>query len=182
MSKYNKGIDIPLSQIFIDYKYTKLAVYIPSGISEVCWKGERNEWRNEIIRKLFAEHLTIIIEALSHETKLPRSTMWAHIAFYVHVMYKKWIEKEKNEVLKKQLQEDFYFLVHKAPAKWFGEIGCNPLKIQFCHFPHPVEKNESVVLRKVCCMNYKAGRTCYTCPRISNTERVKKIMDVYQKA
>ncbi len=182
MSKYNTQIALPLSRLTFLCAHRHIASYIPSVTSHVFKQEEREEWRKETMRQLFAEHVTLLIEMLAEETRLPRTTMWAHVAFYIHVMYKKWMGQEEDEEVRKRLTDDFNYLINEAPVEWFGRVNCNPLQIQFCQFNHPVERNETISLRKVCCMNYKVGKTCYTCPRIDDKERIQKIIEVYQKA
>ncbi|MFX3624722.1 MAG: hypothetical protein ACE3JP_11895 [Ectobacillus sp.] len=182
MSRRNMKVELPLQSISFICTETQVAIYTLAPSVEECMNANRTLWRDRVIARIFREHVGVIIDALAKETRLASSIMWSHVAFYVHVMYRKWIQEALSESERERLIEDFHYLC-EAPAHLFGRDEGNPFQVSFCKVQHPAQ-GEEVLLRRTCCLNYKAGTkgACYTCPRLTETERIRKMQQSYMKA
>lgn len=180
MSRRNIGLSLSLSDLSFVCSETTVAVYTPVFPVKECPREERGIWRERFLTGLFRDHVAIMIDALARETKLSASIMWGHVAFYVHVMYRKWIQEEKNEAVRERLVADFQYLL-AAPPELFGSQINNPLQMSFCKMK---TADKEILLRRTCCLNYKAGTkgACYTCPRLTEQERIQQLQKYAAKA
>jgi ferric iron reductase protein FhuF len=179
MSRRNIGLQLSLENVFFICSETQVAAYTPAVSIQKCMTEDRNKWREQLVTQLFQKHIAIMIRAFAKKTKLAASVMWGHVAFYVHVMYRKWIQEERNETIREQLVADFQYLLAASP-EMLGSGANNPLQMPFCKMK---VANEEILLRRTCCLNYKAGTkgACYTCPRLNEQERIQKLQH-YAKA
>ncbi|GAA3327659.1 hypothetical protein GCM10020331_068490 [Ectobacillus funiculus] len=139
-------------------------------------KQSRDAWREQLLQELFQEHLSVMIASLERETGFSASVMWSHIAYYIHVMYERWIREETDPLIQERIIADFAYL-QKLPAKWFG---ARDQKSAVCViFLHETSyrRQAGTCPKKTCCLNYKTETSkgpCYTCPRLSEQERLEK--------
>lgn len=130
--------------------------------------GRRNEWRDEVLERMFAGNLSRVWGALAKLTKVSKSILWENTAIYVYWLYEKKWGEGANPEQKRQLEEDYHYLLHAAPAHLFGEKR-NPLmqfnspKVARSGYEQPLR------VRKTCCFYYmtsnKQDDYCSTCPK-----------------
>ncbi|MFP3122884.1 hypothetical protein OH784_08975 [Ectobacillus funiculus] len=182
MSCRNAETRLSLSQMSFSCSATYIFTYAPMLFTKRS-KQSRDAWREQLLQELFQEHLSVMIASLERETGFSASVMWSHIAYYIHVMYERWIREETDPLIQERIIADFAYL-RKLPAKWFGARDQNPLCVSFSCMKHPIE-DKAVLVRKTCCLNYKTETSkgpCYTCPRLSEQERLEKIQALSKKA
>lgn len=182
MSCRNAEARLSLSQMSFSCSATHIFTYAPM-LCRTRSKQSRDAWRERLLQGLFQEHLSVMIASFERETGFSSSVMWSHIAYYIHIMYERWICEETDPLIQERIIDDFDYL-RKLPAKWFGARVQNPLCVSFSCMKHPIE-DKPVLIRKTCCLNYKTGSSkgpCYTCPRLSEKERLEKIQELSKKA
>ncbi|UOY93521.1 hypothetical protein MUG87_05195 [Ectobacillus sp. JY-23] len=170
MSKRQVVLDLSLDNMHFAVANRTIVTYTP--LKEQARKDTMT-WQEAYLTSLFRDHLGVMIEAFAKHTGLSKTIMWGHVAFYVHAMYRKWIETETSPIVKQTLVNDFNYL-QRAHSNVFG-IQSNPLCLTFCTMN---VGQEEILLRRTCCLNYKtdAKRPCYTCPRIGEKQR----LEIYQ--
>ncbi|MCG5251628.1 IucA/IucC family C-terminal-domain containing protein [Brevibacillus agri] len=131
--------------------------------------GDRSEWREQIIRSLFAGHIAPLWHTISRVANIPRMVLWENTAVRLFSLYEKRIKAEAGSELRERVQADFACLLKHAPAPWFGEAQ-NPFA-QFCEFGDS-EPGAATArpgrIRKTCCYHYKVSSRegfCSACPR-----------------
>lgn len=182
MSCRNAEARLSLSQMSFSCSSTYIFTYAPMLFTKRS-KQSRDAWRERLLQGLFQEHLSVMITSFERETGFSSSVMWSHIAYYIHTMYEGWIREETDPLIQERIRDDFAYL-RDLPANWFGTRVQNPLCVSFSCMKHPIE-DKSVLIRKTCCLNYKTGSSkgpCYTCPRLSEQERLEKIQALSKKA
>lgn len=130
--------------------------------------GRRAEWRDEVLERMFAGNLSRVWAALAKHAKVPKSILWENTAIYVYWLYEKNFGEGAHPKQQQQLEEDYHYLLHGAPAHLFGEKR-NPLmqfnspKIARSGYEQPLR------VRKTCCFYYitsdKQDDYCSTCPK-----------------
>lgn len=142
---------------------------------------DREVWRELVVQHLFTDHLTKVFNSLHRYSRIGLKVLWSNAANYVYWYYQRWIKACKTNEFCRRAQEDFLFITRDAKKEIFG---CNPyhnpLIVHFEPFPHPVHSDETVQIRETCCLKHclKDGTYCSTCPRLSDEERVKMLMDL----
>ncbi len=168
MTVYNKGLDLAIENCCIESVYhnevwishlclTELQVNEPA-------KEKRQEWRDEVIKKIFAGNLAKIWRSISKSANLPMSILWENTAVRVYSFYEKRIGEGTSEQEKSRIQEDFEYLISEAPASLFRATE-NPLATFYDSKCQPVR------IRKTCCFYYKVssnGDYCSTCPKVKH--------------
>lgn len=127
--------------------------------------GKRDEWRDEMIRRLFATHLSPLWRTMSKVSTIPILILWENTATRVFSLYEKKFITGGNAYKAIRLQEDYEYLIRKAPAILFGEKK-NPLD-RF--YRTSSGNNEPVRIRKTCCFYYELTTSkgyCKICPKI----------------
>lgn len=170
MTMFNKGMTYEITNCHIESVFQG-----NSWLPEVCLTDrqvtqptveERNEWRDRVISSIFAENIAKVWRSISKAARIPASTLWENVAISVYWLYEQRMAKEATEEQKLQIQADFYYLLHEAPAHLFGEE----------HNPLTRYNNSEMVItasnipkrkRKTCCLLYKISQEhnyCTTCP------------------
>ncbi|WP_199624589.1 IucA/IucC family C-terminal-domain containing protein [Paenibacillus alkalitolerans] len=119
--------------------------------------GDRRKWRDELLNKLFAEHLSKVWHSISAAAKVPLATLWENTAVYVHWLYEKLREDKTNRHNLHDIENDFRYFIHEAPGFLFGET-YNPLKLFYT----------AGDMRKTCCLYYQLSPDsvyCAGCPK-----------------
>lgn len=172
MSAFNKKLDVsPENIILADAIKDGLWLpefYLKSKSAEVCPPGQREAWRSEAVRHLFADNLIPVMDAISKSSKISKMILWENVAVYIFWLYEKILSASEDQEVRMRAAEDFSFLVESAPGKLFGRYQKNPLA-RFYHKPTDQEENYTFTrTRQTCCYSYKLkekGGYCKTCPR-----------------
>lgn len=194
MTMYNKGFDLTIDNCYVESAYRSgdrwqpnlrlrhMGMTEPDGGGKLGeWSemqsdaGKRDEWREGIVRSIFAGHLAVVWRSISKAARIPMATLWENTAIFVYALYEKRITEAASAEEKLRKQADFEYLIHRAPAFLFGEKQ-NPLaayygpKCESPGSPEPIRK------RKTCCLYYKLSDGgedyCPTCPLLANKARL----------
>ena len=122
------------------------------------WNGEdRNEWRKNVYRELFADNLYPLIELFEKTFKVSKLVLWENIAVYLFWLYETELKDSDNP----NVQDDFRFLIMEAEGRLFGRYHNNPIQKYFSEKKY----EDEVRIRKTCCFTYQLGsKRCKTCP------------------
>jgi ferric iron reductase protein FhuF len=128
---------------------------------------DREEWRSETIKLIFAKNLYPVMDRLMRTTKTSKYILWENIAVYIFWLYETVFEDEKNEKIKNRAKADFDYLVNQAPGKLFGGYNQNPLNRYYTDPIFIPEYGKEVRVRKTCCFSCELtenSKRCNTCP------------------
>ncbi|RSL35407.1 hypothetical protein D7Z54_00180 [Salibacterium salarium] len=171
MTIYNKGLDLSSENCKIESSFhngswksnlhlTDLQVSQPK-------EGERQEWRDGVIKNIFHGNLAKIWRSISKVSNVPMPILWENTAVRVYSLYEKKVGNGDSEKEKFRIQEDFKYLISEAPATLFGETK-NPLARFYGPKSTISSSDQPVRTRKTCCFYYKVpnGNYCSTCPKV----------------
>lgn len=126
--------------------------------------GERRAERDAVIRSVYADVLTPIVRTLSSETRLSAKNMWENLSVYIFWLYDKLIAEESAPEARKQLEEDYRYMIYEAEGELFGQLEENP----FTRFDGLKNVGQDCRVRQTCCFSYllegKEDQKCKTCP------------------
>ncbi len=172
MSAFNKKLDVsPENIILADAIKDGLWLpefYLKNKSADVCTDGERQEWRAEAVRHLFADNLYPVLDAVSKSAKISKLILWENVTVYIFWLYEKILSEIEDPEVKVRAAEDFSYLVNSAPGNLFGRNSYNPIAR---YYSEPVYQEETQTyrrIRKTCCFSYmlkEKGSYCKTCPR-----------------
>ncbi len=173
MTMYNKGLDLGIENSLLESSVT----HNKSWSTRICAPdlhvtepaaGKRDEWRNETIRNLFAGHLAKLWRSISETANIPVAILWENTAVRLYSLYEKRMGEGANSQENKRIQEDFEYLISKAPGTVFGETD-NPMEKFYFPACMTSSANQPVRIRKTCCFYYKVSANesyCSTCPKV----------------
>jgi ferric iron reductase protein FhuF len=163
MTMLNKGLDFSVENCHVESTFRDDSTWLPKvrlndQIVSLPEVGGRNEWRNQVVKNIFAGNISKVWHSVSKAANIPISILWENTAIYVYWLYEKRIGGH----------EDFQFLLNEAPASLFGEKR-NPLtrfNSPKCEIP---TSDQPVRVRKTCCYYYEVSPDkktyCSSCPR-----------------
>ena len=169
MTMFDRGMDFSASNVHVESSM-KDDIWLPHA-RLYDWQatrpadGLRGEWRNEMIRLVFADNVAKVWSSLAEAARMPVNILWENAAVYVFWLYEKRIGAEANERQRAQIQDDLQFLL-EAPAELFGQPD-NPIARYNgvkCNVP---EREDLVRMRQTCCYYYQVSsenQYCSTCP------------------
>lgn len=168
MSAWDKKLDLSIRNLWVEEDLNDGQWFLKFSFSntDVCNvdQANRDEWRKEVIRSLFADHFHSVMDALVKVTKVSKLILWENTAVYLFWLYETVLKDQESKSI---AQSDFRFLFKEAEGSLFGGYNNNPLT----KFDHPKtfieEIQEHVRVRKTCCFTYKlagSNKRCKTCP------------------
>ncbi|WPP43514.1 IucA/IucC family C-terminal-domain containing protein [Paenibacillus hunanensis] len=175
MSRYNKGLDLSLANSSLE-SYLQGEAWLPKALlvnqeTSSPSAGRRDEWRDEIVQQMFAGNLAPVWAALSKMAGVSQAVLWENTAIYVYWLYENQFADGASEEERQQIEADYRYLVHEAPAHLFAQRS-NPLK----KFDSPKRttavSDTPIRVRKTCCLYYLAADEpddyCPTCPKLKH--------------
>ena len=172
MSAFNKKLNVsPGNIILADAIKDGLWLpdfYLKSKSADECPDGQRETWRMEAVRHLFADNLFPVMDAISKSAKISKLILWENVAVYIFWLYEKILSQIDDHEVKARAAEDFSFLVESAPGKLFGRYNNNPIARYYSEPVYQEETDSYIRIRKTCCFSYmlkEKGSYCKTCPR-----------------
>ncbi|MFG3611559.1 IucA/IucC family C-terminal-domain containing protein [Rummeliibacillus stabekisii] len=176
MTVYNKKLDISFQNISLE-SIENQEQWLPkiyfNHTTTFASTEDRNEWRKECIKELFAEHLFLIVNHLKKETKVSKDILWENIAIYICWLYET-LSTHDNIEIRIRAKKDIHYLIHEAPENVLGISNSNFLKKYGYDF---IKDNANIRQRKTCCLSYRlkcGSRSCNTCPLSGTKCRVDK--------
>ncbi len=168
MSAWNKKVNVKLDMIdmeapeqgkswlpFVDLKD------LTAEELDLSSQG-RAEWRQEVIKDLFAKNISPIIAKLEKTFGISKLILWENIAVYLFWLYE--TELKNNN---KQAFEDFNYIIFEADESQFGGYKGNSLQKYYGKKVFMEQWGEDVRMRKTCCFTYQlegSSKCCKTCP------------------
>ncbi|WLR49937.1 IucA/IucC family C-terminal-domain containing protein [Bacillus tianshenii] len=160
MTAYNKQMELSFQNIYIEGAEEN-GIWLPKLRLEHLQtiepiEGEREKWRDTVLRKLFLDHLAPVWQALQNSACAPVMTLWENTALYISWLYEQVLANHPDEVVRKRAAEDFHYLIHEASSELFG-TRFQPLT----KFYSPQNT------RQTCCLYYQLDGAdyCRTCPK-----------------
>lgn len=171
MTMYNKGLDASIENCHVESMFREDGVWIPklrlndwqAGVAE---DGGRHEWRDRVLRSLFAGNLAKLWRAISKANRVSAATLWENTAVNIYWLYEKRIGEAADSSQQARIREDYHYLL-SAPGELFGEKS-NPLakfdspKVKLPDYEQPLR------IRKTCCLYYQTEGErsyCSICPK-----------------
>lgn len=172
MTILNKQLNVSLNNVFIETDENKeISVWLPNFRLQnlECCVAEDNRmgWRDKYLKSLFSEHIQVIIDVLSRETKISKLILWENIAIYIYWLYEMLLEEERFDMYKTIIEDDFNYVVGNANGYLFGPDNRNPLSRYFSKKTYHTEHDKEIRVRKTCCLYYQTTSQndhCLTCP------------------
>lgn len=171
MSVFNKALNTELSNITLrldpddplclpSFHFKDLEITEPSD--------DRHRWRDRMIRTLFKENISRVIEAISQHIHVSRFILWENIAIYIFWMYESLLDKEEeNSGVYEGLLQDFIYVAKEAPGPLFGPYSANPLTRYYQPKKFDELTGQLIRKRSTCCLYYlmsEKQERCVTCP------------------
>ena len=167
MTYYNKGIGVQLERSYLYHKdasstKTNFPYVILSEVRITAPEAKNRElWRAEVVKQLFAECLTPIMKNLAAVGSVSMATLWENVMVRIAPVYS--YDEELDEEVRERIRHDFFFIAMYASGEMFG-MRKNPFTIF-------VEKGEGLRItgrskRLTCCLYYQmAPEYCLKCPK-----------------
>lgn len=127
---------------------------------------ERQTFREDLLKKVFSEHLNDLWNSLTKIGKIPKQILWENTSVYLFWLYETLLEETEDEEIKNRIKDDFHFILYKADGSLFGNYQNNPLT-KFYHQKSQVN-GKQIRVRRTCCFYFeldKNGTMCDSCPR-----------------
>lgn len=136
----------------------------------------REQWRDALISELFAKNMNLFLTALSKETKISKYILWENVSVYIFWLYETLLSETQDDAIRKRAAEDFEYVVQKANGSLFGSYNTNPLARYYSVKGYVKELDDTVRLRKTCCLSYlsEKGSRCKTCPQLCTRPSLPK--------
>ncbi|RBP78247.1 ferric iron reductase [Marinomonas rhizomae] len=173
MSGFNKGLDGSLENSIFEYSLENRIWQSKMPLKDTSvsiWKGldkeGRDIWRDEILHKVFAGHLTLLVEHFYRLTKVSRRILWENVAVRVFSIYEQRILAAVSEEKRAIAEADYAYLLDKNTTKLFG-LNENPLTGFYRKKQLTALSEKPVRVRRTCCFYYQATDPavyCGTCP------------------
>lgn len=132
------------------------------GITEAP-PDKRSEWREQLMRSLFADHLTPLFHELSATAKVPLPMLWENAMVRIVPLFEDALEQAADGPAASRIREDFDLVVSTAPGDWFGEAR-NPLAALSRRYGE-ASPGRPPRRRRTCCLYVEiSGEYCRACP------------------
>jgi len=178
MSAFNKGLDYSIENCHIESSFQGQA-WLPK-VRLTDWpvsqpaEGGRKEWRDQVIRNIFAENIAKAWHSLSKVGPISKAVLWENTAIYVYWLYENKFGEGADADQQARIREDYDYLLNEAPAHLFGETK-NPLARFNSAKVATLASETPIRIRKTCCYYYLAADDpedyCPTCPKIKHELR-----------
>lgn len=129
--------------------------------------GKRREWREEIVRGIFAGHLSLLVRALASVGKAPPATLWENAAVRIVPIYEDALENANGPEEASRIRDDYAYVARADGASLFGERR-NPLLPFTDPAAFGVPGRSRVRVRRTCChYDEISSEYCRACPKVS---------------
>jgi len=167
MTAWNKKLNVSLDNVKMEHA-EQGENWLPSfslkdtSVQNLAPNQNRSEWRNSVLKDLFANNIDPIISKLEKTVGISKLILWENIAVYLFWLY----ESELKDSGNTNAKDDFRYLILEAEGQLFGRYNRNPLQKYFVEKTYLEDRGEEVRIRKTCCFSYQlpTGKRCKTCP------------------
>ncbi|MFC5470278.1 IucA/IucC family C-terminal-domain containing protein [Cohnella suwonensis] len=158
------------------FKYYLLDALPLEGISSLADDGEKDE---AYMHHVIDGHARPLVGAVARLTGVPELSLWRTVAYSMAYWQQEWLLESGSEAIKGRIGSWFLKLTSRESKAWLPEYAVNPLSCQFREVDDPTQEGRKILIRKVCCLNYRVfgkERYCSTCPLISEERRLEKLL------
>ncbi|MCM3629629.1 (2Fe-2S)-binding protein [Paenibacillus glycanilyticus] len=175
MSLLDKGLDCSAANSHLESLY-KGDTWLPKlRLSDMTVslpeEGKREEWRDLIMKRLFADNISLVLQSLKKLVPVSSAVLWENAAIYIFWLYEKRMGEGAAPEQRARMEEDFRYLVQEAPGHLFGESR-NPLTRFYTEKRRTKAYEDPVRIRKTCCYYYQTtpGEEdfCGGCPKVKH--------------
>ena len=173
MSGFDKGLDVSIENSVFEYPLENklwLSKMPLKDTSVSVWqnldKEDRCAWREDILSKAFAGHLTRLVEQMYRLTKVSRRILWENVAVRVFSIYEQRILPNIAEEKRAVAEADYAYLLDKTTTQLFG-LAENPLTPFYREKRLTELSDKPIRVRRTCCFYYQATEPpvyCGACP------------------
>ncbi|AJE53066.1 ferric iron reductase [Paenibacillus jamilae] len=137
-----------------------------NGLRAEALTGDREVWREKVVKEMFALHLAPLLKTLAAIAPLSMSILWENIMIRIVPLYTPEVDNAEQE--SQHIQADFSYLTQEAPGHLFG-VKRNP----FTRFTKNKDSIPAVKSKRTtCCFYYQmSGEYCRKCPKIDNENK-----------
>jgi len=169
MSACDRGLMLSLDNCVVEYGHDDglwtSSIPLADNSLRGYAEGDREAWRDSIVRSLFAEFLAPLWDSLHQVSGISRRILWDNTAVRVYSLYEKRMAKLEDSLVSQRVKADFNWLLQDADPALFG-LNYNPLA-HFRREPTPLDDGRSIRFRRTCCFYYQASNPveyCAACP------------------
>ncbi|TSI07681.1 (2Fe-2S)-binding protein [Lysinibacillus sp. BW-2-10] len=182
MSVLSKRINFSINNVSIQTLKESDLLWLPSiHFRDItlypALQEDRNNWRNDIVNNIFANHIDILFNQLNTISKLPKRTMWENLYTYIVWMYKNLLQDRNHLDNHYLIKEDFNMITYGSEGYLFGTYEQNP----FLEFRDSQDCSDILEgnsqKRKTCCLSYltkSKGDFCKNCPISVKKSKINK--------
>ncbi|MGF1840611.1 IucA/IucC family C-terminal-domain containing protein [Vibrio atlanticus] len=169
MSVYNKGLNLTIDNSVFEYPLNERIWQngMPIFDTQVSLAlDERALWREGVLRQVFSEHLTPLVNIFNEVTGISKRVLWENIAVRIFSVYERRILPNVASELKVLADGDLQFIVNPETHAIFS-VDENPLTRFYGKKIQLAKSADLVRIRRTCCYYYKATSPqiyCSNCP------------------
>ncbi|MEH6948127.1 IucA/IucC family C-terminal-domain containing protein [Bacillus sp. JJ634] len=163
MVEFNSVLNLPIQACSLS---TKRTLYIQENMCQ--WNEgkniEREQWRENILRELFSNHIAPIWNMLNKLSGIPSAILWENLSVRINSIYRKLLAQEIASIKKQRLYSDFNYL--KGTSGELFDLLENPIN----RFLKIGEDLHIYPYRQTCCLYYQLEEDsegigyCTNCP------------------
>lgn len=173
---HNHCLDLSLQNMKLVLKKDKLICVVQNTDEpDITSQAEsREERRKQLLHHLYHTNIKKVWSAIIPATSINGATLWATLSY----LFAYWKEADQLRIespeLLARMEEDYRFIAEHAWDESFTDCPVNPV---FSKFDEVDIEGEKILVRAKCCLQFclpGEKRYCYTCPRITEEERLLK--------
>ncbi|WP_341281510.1 (2Fe-2S)-binding protein [Paenibacillus sp. FSL H8-0537] len=132
---------------------------------------EAGEWARARLEVFFHETIAPFFHSIERAGTAKASLLWGQLPTSLAYEYGVMMASSESEGVKESVDTLYKTMKTLDPAIFYRKR--NPLDVKFQYTEAIDDPAKQMRIKYACCHYYKVegGRYCYTCPRISNTER-----------
>ncbi|SFF30231.1 FhuF 2Fe-2S C-terminal domain-containing protein [Paenibacillus algorifonticola] len=137
-------------------------------------KKEAGEWVRARLEMFFHETIAPFFHSIERAGSAKASLLWGQLPTSLEYEYGVLMASSESEAVKEAVDSLYKTMKALDPAIFYRKR--NPLDVKFQYTEAIDDPEKQMRIKYACCHYYKVegGRYCYTCPRISDTERVQR--------
>lgn len=138
-----------------------------------------------VLDHLMGEWVSPLLRQVAHLTGVREANLWSTLSYNLTYWEREWAREGANGDVLARMQEAFRLLREPGRTGWFPGPACTcstPLAGEFRQVANPFDAGKPILIRTTCCTNYRLpgeDRYCYTCPLLSEEQRMVKVEAVY---
>ncbi|CAM4212280.1 hypothetical protein [Paenibacillus tarimensis] len=188
MSLYGKKLELSLDNLNVDLYLHGERAALSFRLNKWAMEAEpaelsqRARWRNELLAAFYGDSVRPLLAAVSEACGVHIGQLWGQLPTRFQYGIDAVEAEAWPEPIRERVESDYMYLKQGLEGGVFGRAK-NPFDVHFKLVPDLYNPDEQVRLKNACCYFYctEGGYYCYTCPRISETEREKRRLEYIQQ-